>query len=220
SQNTAHIQPWCQNLKDQIETGSNGALDGDTFPFELATGNHDDGTSDADIISIPNSLRDCLPHRINNINEGHNINGSAYAIEYSFDYPNVYDPLLRVITISPDIFGIDYDEGTDNYNFVKNSILEARDPQRTGGAIPWVVVAHHKNCVANLSKSCEIGPDLMNLLLGKNLGPGGTGYGEPVDLILEGHEHSYHRSKALATNDEGCTNFNPGTYNADCVTDH
>src|SRR5437879_13807051 len=44
----------------------------------------------------------------------------------------------------------------------------------------------HKVCITVGEKKCEIGVDLMNLLISKR-----------VDLILQGHDHTYQRSKQL-----------------------
>ncbi len=225
--NTLSLIPsWCQNVKNMINEGA-GKVQGDSFgenfPVELVIGNHDSGESNSDSISTANSLRDCLPHRIDNIVQGQQINGSAYGVEYYFDYPSTSSPLARFILIAPDITGPNftgwnYVRNDAHYNFVRNSILSARTSN-----IPWVIVGMHKNCLTNGVKGCEIGTDLFNLLTGKDLDsnsnyPSQTGYGQAVDLILQGHEHTYHRSKDLKTNPNTCTGFQAGNYDADCVT--
>ncbi|MFO0703854.1 MAG: metallophosphoesterase [Patescibacteria group bacterium] len=198
---TAYIAPWCNQIKNTL--GSN-------YPFELIAGNHDTGESNADIVMGISELRDCLPHRINNIVNGtkyqNNEANPSYAVEYYFDYPDATNPIIRVILISPGLFKWQYTKGTANYNFVKNSILDARDPTRPNGPIPWVFLGMHKNCVTNGIKTCEYSQDLMNLFSGKDLGPNGT-VGDPVDIVFEGHEHTYHRSKPLKINNTTCTSI-------------
>jgi PKD repeat protein len=54
---------------------------------------------------------------------------------------------------------------------------------------------------------CDVGSDLTNLLLQKR-----------VDLVLNGHEHLYQRSKQLAIR-PGCAALVPGAYNPACVVD-
>jgi PKD repeat protein len=55
------------------------------------------------------------------------------------------------------------------------------------------------NCITAGINGCEIGPDLMNLLLAKK-----------VDLILQGHDHNYQRSKQLS-----CAQVNQ--YDPSCI---
>ncbi len=65
----------------------------------------------------------------------------------------------------------------------------------------------HKYCISLVSGSCEVGADLMNLLVSKK-----------VDLYLQAHDHAYSRSKQLALT-SGCTSITPGSFNANCVVD-
>jgi hypothetical protein len=53
---------------------------------------------------------------------------------------------------------------------------------------------------------CDIGNDLFNLLVSKK-----------VDLILQGHDHDYQRSKQLAFNSTTCPAIQAETYNSNCV---
>jgi len=87
---------------------------------------------------------------------------------------------VRFIMVSPDVFG-PYSQGDADYNYVSDAI----DSARTTG-ISWVVAGMHKVCITAGSKGCEIGADLMNLLLDKK-----------VDLVLQAHDHNYQRSKQL-----------------------
>ena len=66
----------------------------------------------------------------------------------------------------------------------------------------------HKYCIAMTSAGgCEVGSDLMNLLIDKK-----------VDLYFQGHDHAYARSKQLAYR-TGCTSVPDGSFDADCVVD-
>ena len=82
----------------------------------------------------------------------------------------------------------DYSVGTTHYNWVSNTIDSAR---ATG--IKWVIVGMHKNCISMGRMTCQIGPDIFNLLVSKK-----------VDLILQGHDHNYQRSKQLAELRRSC----------------
>jgi len=169
---------------------------GDAFPFELIPGNHeDDGPAGNNI----DNFELCLPHRLGPIT-------GRYSREYFFDYP-VDTPLARFIAISPQMIFNDegqytYTPGNAHYSFV----VEAIDSARAAG-IKWVVVTMHVNCITMGKKSCGMGQDLFNLLIDKK-----------VDLILQGHDHNYQRSKQLA-HSPLCVSIVPGSYNADCVVD-
>lgn len=127
-----------------------------------------------------------------------------YGHQFYFDYPAT-NPIARFIQIRPGIGGsgsISYSAGSAGYNFTQSAI----DGARTNG-IPWVIVSMHKNYISMLEKSDEIGTDLMKLLLDKK-----------VDLILQGHEHGYERSKQLTTN-SNCITLAKNSYDSDCVVD-
>ena len=121
-----------------------------------------------------------------------------YGKRFYFDYPQP-NPLARFILISPDIFG-SYSAGDADYTWT----AEAIDGARSAG-IPWVIMAMHKVCITTGSKSCQIGPDVLNLFLEKR-----------VDLVLAGHDHDYQRSKSLAHSDS-CPTLSPDSFNAACV---
>jgi hypothetical protein len=174
---------WCSYVQGKV---------GATFPFELVSGNHD---MDASTQGHINNFAACLPDRIGNLT-------GTYGKEYYFDYQN----LARVIFISPNLV-LDgstwsYNAGTAHYTWLSNAIDDARAKN-----IPWVIVGMHKNCITVGAKSCEIGTDVLNLLVAKN-----------VDLILQGHDHNYQRSKQLALN-ANCGAIAAGMYNAACVSD-
>ena len=133
---------WCDYVKSRV---------GSTFPFELLAGNHEDNGPHGEI----NSFATCLPDRIGSLT-------GVYAKQYYFDHLG----LARFILISPDLTidgqYYDYSQGSTHYNWVYNAI----DGARTLG-IPWVIVGMHKNCITMGNKSCEIGADIMNLLIEK-----------------------------------------------------
>jgi hypothetical protein len=169
---------------------------GPTFPFELVTGNHDDDTPAGYNI---NSYITALPDRTGNV-------VGAYGKEYYIDYPPAA-PLTRFIMVSPDMT-LDgtlysYASGTSHYNWTVSAIDDAR-----AKGIPWVVVGMHENCISVGTKSCSISSGFFNMLINKK-----------VDLILQGHEHLYERSKQLAVNGTTCTAVPTSSYNSNCIAD-
>src|SRR5439155_5589275 len=98
------------------------------------------------------------------------------------------NPLARVIMISPSITmpdGTTFDYTANPPSAHYQWLVDAIDGARATG-IRWVIVGMARDCVTAGEKSCEIGQDVFNLLVSKK-----------VDLILEGHEHGYERSKQL-----------------------
>ncbi|MGY1741709.1 MULTISPECIES: PKD domain-containing protein [unclassified Blastococcus] len=95
-----------------------------------------------------------------------------------------------------------YAAGTPRYAWTTAAIDGAR-----AEGIPWVVVGIHKPCLSLGVYSCEIGGDLMQLLVDRR-----------VDLVLHGHEHLYQRTHQLGTR-TGCAAVTPGVFDADCVAD-
>lgn len=165
---------------------------GTSFPFQLGAGNHD---MDAQPTGYINNFVACLPNRIGNLT-------GSYGKQYYFDYNN----LARVIFVSPNLT-LDgelysYTVGSPRYTWLANAIDGARALN-----LPWVIVGMHKNCISTGEKSCEIRADLFNLLVSKK-----------VDLVLQGHDHDYQRSKQLAFN-SACVSILPGAYDANCVKD-
>ena len=97
------------------------------------------------------------------------------AKQYYFDYPAA-NPRARFINISPDL-NLDgstwsYSAGSTRYNWTASAI----DAARTAG-IKWVIVSMHKYCISAITTGagCDVGSDLMNLLIDKE-----------VDLYLPG----------------------------------
>lgn len=159
----------------------------------LIVGNHDSGESSGGNI---NTFNQYCPYTLNAPMTG------KYGKEYYFDYPTG-SPLARFILIAPGIRGsgvsdvnTSYTSGSPGYNFVSNAIDDARNR-----GIKWVIVGHHKNYISAMEKPNELGPDLINMLIAKR-----------VDVILQGHEHGYERSKQLT-----CARVN--SYDASCVAD-
>lgn len=173
---TGSEQSWCDLVKSHV---------GSSFAFELVSGNHED---DARPNGFIDNFAACLPDRMN----AH----GRYGAEYYFDV----GPLLRVIVIAPNlrVGGVSYEyvQGNSRYAWLAQRIDEAR-----AAAIPWVIVGMHKVCITLGEKSCEIGADLMNLLISKR-----------VDLVLQGHDHTYQRSKQL-------TCASRGSFMSACVVD-
>ncbi len=169
---------------------------GPTYPFELLVGNHEEQPSG------PNGFIDnfaaCLPDRLG-------VQG-LYAHQYYFDYPPDA-PLARFILIDPDLYRgatvAEYCTGgeTENCDWLKARIDEAQSQGL------WTIVGMHKNCLTIGEKSCEIGAELLNELIAAK-----------VDLVLQGHDHGYQRSKQLGLG-AGCAAVKTRAFNPACVVD-
>jgi hypothetical protein len=166
---------------------------GDRFPFELVSGNHEADGEKGDI----EAFASCLPNRLPGL-------VGLYARQYYVDVPQGR-PLARIILISPGFPFPDgvwsYAKGSARYDWTAAAI----DGARSAG-IPWTIVGMHTVCVSIGEKTCEAGTDITNLLVSKR-----------VDLVLNGHEHFYQRTKQLGLT-AGCPRLIPEKYNADCVT--
>lgn len=135
-----------------------------------------------------------------------------YAREYYFDYP-FEDPLARFILITPGIEGdkggidTNYAAGSTGFKFTESAI----DAARIKG-IKWIFVGMHKNYISTMKKSNEISKDakatFFTMLLNKK-----------VDVILQGHEHGYERSKQLTTNPSTCPMIPDDDFQPACVVD-
>jgi hypothetical protein len=173
---------WCSFVHARV---------GDAFPYEIVTGGHDldEGTTKgAEYEGSIDRYVQCMPDRLG----ASSVGGAGYGKEYYFDHPAGH-PLARFIMISPSITMPDratYDytanPPSDHYRWLADAIDSAR-----AAGIRWVVVGMARNCITAGEKHCEIGPDVFNLLVDKK-----------VDLILQGHEHGYERSKQLASGAE------------------
>jgi hypothetical protein len=152
---------WCDFVKSRL---------GNTYPFELLGGNHEeDGSGQGRILNFAK----CLPDKLSAT--------GLYGVEYYFDYLG----LARIILISPalKVGGVSYNylAADPHYTWLANTIDAAR-----AAGIPWVIVGTHKMCLSVGGEPCEISSDLMALLLQKR-----------VDLVLHAHDHVYERSKQL-----------------------
>jgi hypothetical protein len=154
-------------------------------PIEVVGGNHEEDSRTDGFIG---AFAACAPDSLGAT--------GLYGSEYYFDFAQ----LVRVIMISPDLTvdgeEYQYRAGSAHETWLVNAIRAAR-----AKAIPWVVVGMHKNCVTAGQKSCEISQDLARTLIA-----------EDVDLVLQGHDHTYQRSKSLSCVTEG-------SFEASCVAD-
>lgn len=144
---------------------------GATFPMQLVGGNHeDDGSSDGFILDFTS----CMPDRLES-----NLGPGGYGVSYASDMGPV-----TVIMTSPDlrVDGVTYSySGGAQQSWLVEQIRGAKSEG------DWVVVGMHKNCVTMGQKGCEIGQAFAQLLVA-----------EKVDLVLQGHDHTYQRSHSLA----------------------
>ena len=186
---------WCDFIKDP----RNGV--GPDFPYEVVAGGHDLGAGPgpaAQYRTLIDNYTACMPDHLNST--------GVYGKEYYFDHPGGA-PLLRVIMISPSITmpdgtNYDYTAGTAHYQWLSGAIDSAR-----AAGIRWVAVGMARDCLSAGEKDCEVGADLFNLLVDKR-----------VDLILEGHEHGYERSRQLATS-PSCPAIPLNAVNSACFGD-
>lgn len=165
---------------------------GHTFPFQIVAGNHEDDYGEYGHI---NNFVACLPDQIG-------VTGT-YGTQYFFDFQS----LARFIMISPDLTvnGIHYFYGEQNEHFrwVEAAIDGARD-----AGIPWVIMGMHKSCLSMGSYYCHIYEELFNLIIDKK-----------VDLVLQAHDHTYQRTKQLATN-SSCVKVPIDAFDSRCVVDN
>jgi hypothetical protein len=185
--NTRPEREWCDFVKASL---------GPEFPVELLVGNHEDRTVDDD--GFIDNFAACLPDRLGAVGQ--------YAHQYYFDYP-AGAPLARLILIDADMYRGSARQhycrsgDTANCDWLKARIDEAK------AAGLWTIVAVHKNCATMGQKSCEIGAEVMNVLIEKR-----------VDLVLQAHDHGYQRSKQLALG-ASCAGIAAGAANGGCVVD-
>jgi Calcineurin-like phosphoesterase len=172
-------EEWCTTFKAAFND------------VELLAGNHDTGESRGGHID---NYRVHCPYTL----AASSLVGD-YGKQYYFDYPQDGTPSARFIMIAPGVKGtlnIDYTRAGVGYAFTEAAIDEARER-----GIKWIVVGMHKNCISTGPKTCEVGRDIMNLLIQRK-----------VDLILQGHDHNYQRSHQLR-----CLTVD--STNPDCISD-
>ena len=186
---------WCDFIKDP-----RGGV-GPDFPYEIVAGGHDLGKGPgpaSQYRTLIDNYATCLPDRMGST--------GTYGKEYFFDHPAAA-PLMRVIMISPSMImpdGAEYSYATGTTH--NQWLVDAIDGARAAG-IRWIAVGMARNCLSTGEKGCEIGRDLFNLLVDKR-----------VDLILQGHEHGYARSRQLATG-PACPAIPVDTVVASCFAD-
>ena len=183
---------WCDFVKENVNEGADEAsgIDyGDSVPLQIVQGNHDD-------LLWPYVSERCFPDRVGAVTAEED----SYGKEYFFDAPRD-KPMARFI-ITPAVEKDDYQSDTDGYEWLSDAIDSARQ-----SGIDWVVVAQHKNYISAGSKKDEVGSDYFNLLLSKK-----------VDVILQGHDHTYQRSHQLALG-AGCRDLSTGRTDSDCIVD-
>lgn len=145
---------------------------GADYPFEIVAGNHeDDSRVDGHILDFAR----CMPDRLDS-----ELGPGGYSVNYASDLGPV-----TVVSVSPDLVvgGVDYtyDDGSAERDWM----VAAIDRARAEG--DWVIVGMHKNCISIGDKPCEIGEDFLQSLIDQE-----------VDLVLQGHDHTYQRSHALS----------------------
>ena len=191
SYDTLEPGPWCQLVKDSLNAGAGAPVGdpyGETYPFEIIRGNHE--SAEIDEFTAPS----CLPDRLSTTPSP----DGGYGREYYFDYP-ADAPLARVITASPGL-GYSYAVGSPHRQWLGETIDAAR-----AAGIKWVIVAEHLNYISAGTKGNETGSDFFNFVVSKN-----------VDLLLQGHDHTYQRTHQLA-HSAGCPSVPTGTVLASCI---
>jgi hypothetical protein len=176
-------QKWCSFVRAQI---------GPVAPFELVAGRNEEDGSDAGHLA---SLSACLPDRMGA--------QGTYAAQYYFDLAK----LARVIVIAPNLTidgtNYGYGKGSPEYEWLQGAIAAAQS-----AGTRWVIVAMNDDCVNDGQYYCDIGPELMSLLVDDH-----------VDLVLTARDHSYQRSAQIATNSHGCSAVPLNAFNRRCLVD-
>ncbi len=180
-------QSWCNSFKTSTPGGNVEILVGNHETFE------DNKTSGGG--SINKFILYC-PFTLGSYT-------GTYGFQYYFDYPAVA-PLARFIMIDPAVWlgnttgtRVMYGNASPAQQWVAAQINNAR-----AIGIPWIIVATHKVCFSAGVESCETGGQFTNFLM--NMG---------VDLVLQGHDHDYQRSKQV-------TCETSETYMPSCVTNN
>ncbi len=157
---------------------------GAAFPFEVLVGNHENDGNQAHINKYAAAA--CLPDRMTST--------GTYGSEYYFDYNNA-----RIILVAAGLTvnGVNYDYNNPGtrQTWLIDRIREAKNVGK------WVIVADHQNCIDTGNKPCESGAGFTKVI-----------HDEHVDVLIQGHDHTYQRTKQLS-----CATA--GSYNAVCVAD-
>ena len=145
------------------------------IPFLLVPGNHESDGINGDIANFAK----CLPY--------------SYRAPFSGEYPNqslvdipAENPVARFIMISPNLAFSDkrhyeYTGNSQNLLWLKAAIEDGRKK-----GLQWIIVGMHKVCITAEGKGCEVSEELVNTLIH-----------ERVDMVLQGHVHSYERTFPL-----------------------
>jgi hypothetical protein len=154
------------------------------IPLLTIAGNHESDGRNGDI----DKFLACLPKADETVM-------GDYGKEYYVDYPTK-NPIIRFVFISPDLIyttgeTYSYAKGTAHRKWVEETIADAKTKN-----IPWIIPAMHKVCISGGDKGCEIGEEFTNYLI------------QNSDLILQGHSHTYQRTKQLTCAKE--KSFDPG----------
>jgi hypothetical protein len=184
---------WCRYVKENLNAGAGRAPTdpyGQTYPFALIEGNHERDTFDQYVTPS------CLPDRLGAVVPS----VGSYGRRHHVDVP-MRAPLVRIIVADPGLHR-GWETGSPAYQWLSRTIDGAR-----AAGIPWVIVANHVNHISTGSTASEMGANVFDLLVAKK-----------VDLILQGHDHTYQRSKQLALGN-GCPTVPAGTVDHDCIVD-
>lgn len=188
-----------------------------TTPVLLLSGNHEaeDAPGGSQIEDYTET--GCLPNPLGSrivespYIDGDGVGTTNYGKEYYVDYPAI-NPVLRIVTASPQLDfrqgdgpTYSYTAGSNHYNWVSQAITDAKNSGM------WVILAYHKPYLdVGTSHGGDDGSDIEDLY---NLA-----LDTEVDLMVNGHEHMYQRSKQLA-HGTGCTTITQNSsYDSDCVT--
>lgn len=203
---------WCTWTNAQVARTSAGA----SVPYIIAAGNHE--AQDAKPGFAIEDYTGAAPcaDPLASITSYPQDAATDAGKDSFFDYPSD-KPLLRVINVNPGLTyqhgGLrDYTRGSALYDWVERAIRDAKSRNE------WVALTYH---VAYLNAGSDHGADMS------------TGYYAPtapqfgdiftlaaqtnVDLILNGHEHNYQRSKQLHLSD-ACPVITHDRYDEACTT--
>jgi len=203
---------WCLWAENNMDLNNGGSQ----IPLVLLSGNHEaqDAVSGFAIEDYASGSACANPFEAQTAYYGNS--SSNYAKDFYFDYPAT-NPIARFININP---GEDYqNDGVHDYSQASNTyykwVSDSIDSAKASNK--WVIVSYHmpfinENSDKHGSDLTTTLPqyrtqfiDLFNLLASKK-----------VDLVLNGHDHNYQRSKqiSLGTN---CSAIEYNSYIADCV---
>lgn len=204
---------WCTWTNAQLAR----TADGGTVPYIIAAGNHEAQDAEPGFAIEDYTSASSCADPFASLTSFPTDAATDAAKDSFYDYP-ADRPLLRVININPGLDyrtgGVrDYSRGSTMYQWVEGAIRDAKSKNE------WVVLTYH---VAYLNAGSDHGADMS------------TGYYAPtaaqfgdiftlavqtkVDLILNGHEHNYQRSRQLRF-DDACPAIVHDRFDQACITD-